>query len=216
MEQKTLSATVRKEMRKKPSRRLRKEGKIPAIIYGHTGSYPVTVDEHEFNTKFHTVSENTIIKLSTEDGSYDVLVKDFQENTLTGKILHIDFFEIEQGKLLKTHVPLHLDGVAPGVREGGILEQRLHELEVECLPKDLPEDVVIDINSLELGDSIHVSDMEEMEGVKILDLPENVIVTVSHRKIEEVVEEEEGEEGLLGEGEEGEETSEETAGTEEE
>ena len=217
MEQKTLNGAVRKEMRKKPSRRLRKEGKIPAIIYGHTGSHPITVDEHEFNTKFHTVSENTIITLSTEEGSYDVLVKDFQENTLTGRILHIDFYEIERGKALKTRVPIHLDGIAPGVREGGILEHRLHELEIECLPKDLPEDIIIDISALDLGHTIHVSDIEVLDGVRVINLPDSVIATVSHRKAEEEVEEEEeGEEGLLGEGEEGEEAGEEAAGEEEE
>jgi large subunit ribosomal protein L25 len=216
MEQKTLSGTVRKELRKKPARRLRKEGKIPAIIYGHTGSHAITVDEHEFNTKFHTVSENTIITLSTEDGSYDVLVKDFQENTLTGRILHIDFYEIERGKTLKTHVPVHLEGVAPGIREGGILEHRLHELEVECLPKDLPEDIVIDISGLSIGNTIHVSEIETPEGVKILDMDDNVIVTISHKKAEEVVEEEEEEEGLLGEEELGEEGAEEAPETEEE
>ena len=217
MEQKTLNGSVRSDFKKRASRRLRKEGKIPAIVYGHTGTHPVVVDAHEFSSQFHTVSENTIISLKTEKKTYDVLVKDFQENILTGMITHIDFYEIERGKALKTHIPIHLEGVSPGVREGGILEHPLHDVEVECLPKDLPGRIMVDINSLDVGDSIHIFDIEPPEGVKFLTSSENVVVAVTHRKaeilpeeeeegLEEEMEEEEGEEKAAAEAtEEGEE-----------
>ena len=211
MEQKTLVGEKREELKKGASRRLRKLGKIPAIIYGHTGSHPIIVDEHEFSTKFHRVSENTIINITIDKDEYDVLVKDFQENILTGKITHIDFYEIERGKVLRTRVPVRLEGVSPGVREGGVLEHQLHELEIECLPKDLPESVIIDISILNIGDSIHVSDVTPPEGVKYLNAEEYVIVSVSHRKAEEVEETEE--EGLI-EGEEAEEAETEEPGAE--
>ncbi len=199
MEQKTLNGSVRSDFKKRASRRLRKEGKIPAIVYGHTGSHPVAVDAHEFSSKFHTVSENTIISLKTGKKTYDVLVKDFQENILTGMITHIDFYEIERGKVLKAHIPIRLEGVSPGVREGGILDHPLHDVEVECLPKDLPGSIVVDISPLNVGDSVHVSDLEPPKGVKFLISPENVVVSVTHKKAEILPEEEEELEEEMGE-----------------
>jgi len=203
MEQKTLTGENRKEFKKRTASRLRRSGKIPAVIYGHSGDHPIAVDEHEFSTKFHRVSENTIINLTVEKDQYDVLVKDYQEDILTGKITHIDFYEIERGKALRTHVPVRLEGVSPGVREGGILDHHLHELEIECLPKDLPDTVVIDISNLEIGDSVHVGDLDPPKGVQYLNADEYVIVSVSHRKAEVLEEEEveEEEEEALAEGE---------------
>lgn len=214
MERKTLNVSERTELRKAASRRARKEGKIPAVIYGSKNAANISVDAHEFNKKFHTISENTIINLKSDGQAWDVLVKAYQEDIISGDILHIDFYEIEQGKMLKTHVPVHTTGTPPGVKEGGVLEQRLHELEIECVPKDLPETVVVDVSGLTLGDSIHVSDIPAMEGVNVLNLPEQVVVVISTPKMEIEEEEEaaEGEELLEGEeaeeGEEGEESAE--------
>ncbi|TFG61970.1 MAG: 50S ribosomal protein L25, partial [Spirochaetales bacterium] len=148
MEKKTLNIDLREERKKGPAGRLRRMGKIPAIIYGHGEPTAISVDEHEFNKKFHTVSENTIINLRTGDHDYDVLVKDYQSDILTGRIKHLDFFEIDRKKLLKTHVPIRLTGTSIGVREGGLLEHLLHDAEVECLPKDMPEEYVLDITNL--------------------------------------------------------------------
>ena len=195
MEQTTLNAYVRNELKKGASRRLRKAGKIPAVVYGHAGTSTVSVDEHEFHHKFRRVSENTIISLKTEEKSYDVLVKQFQEDLLTGKVLHIDFYEIEQGVALRTNVPVHLHGTAPGVREGGIMEQLLHEIEVECLPKDIPQEINVDISSLVAGSSVHVFDIPSMEGVRFLSTPDSVIVIITHLKEEAVAAETEEAEG---------------------
>jgi len=199
MEQKTLAASVREQTKKGGNRRLRRTGKIPATIYGHTTLQTIAVDEHEFNQKFHTVSESTIIKLRIGDKDHDVLIRDFQENILTGKIQHIDFYEIEQGKQLKTNVAVHLLGNSIGVREGGILEQFVHDVEVECLPKDLPHVLEIDISTLELGHSIHIREMERPEGVRVINAEEQVVCAVAYKRAEEVEEEEEveGEEELL-------------------
>lgn len=118
MEQKTLSAVERKERAKGANRRLRIAGKIPAVVYGHAGTAAVAVDEHEFSQKFKRISENTIISLSVDGKSHEVLLKDFQEDTLTGKIIHIDFYEVEKDRMLRTNVPVRLLGTAAGVREG--------------------------------------------------------------------------------------------------
>ena len=209
MERKTLSAQERLELKKGASGRLRRSGKIPAVLYGHSGTSPITIDNREFSHKFKQISENTIINLQVGEKAYDVLVKDFQEDILKGRITHIDFYEIERGKVLRAKVPVHIRGSAPGVREGGILETLSHELEVECLPKDLPESIDVDISGLEIGMSIHVSDLELAEELKILTSPDQVVALVG-QKGEEILEPEteegleEGMEGLEAEGEAGE------------
>ncbi len=154
----------------------------------------VTIDAHEFSLKFKTISESTIIELSNGKDSYQVLVKDFQHNMVKDTIEHIDFFEIERGKTLKTHVPVVLKGSAPGCKVGGTLEQKIEMLEIECLPKDLVETISVDISALELGSSIHVKDLATPPGVHILDALENTVVTVTRPKSEKAPAEEEGEE----------------------
>jgi large subunit ribosomal protein L25 len=179
MDNKTLSAEIRTELRKSGAKKIRKSGRIPAVIYGHNEPVVISVDEKEFTKKFDKISENTIITLNVGKESYSVLVKDFQDDILTQQIQHIDFFEIEKGKALKTNVPIHVEGNAKGVKEGGVLEQRLHELEVECLPKDIPESITIDVTALEAGDAIHVADLSVPEGVKVLNMPEQTVVSVA-------------------------------------
>jgi large subunit ribosomal protein L25 len=201
MEQKTLQGYHRKTTNKGITRSIRREGKIPSIVYGHREPLPVAVDAREFNSKFKVISENIIIKLTLEDTSYDVLVKDFQEDILTGKILHIDFFEIEKGKLLKTHVPFIPTGSAMGVREGGLFEILIHEIEVECLPTSIPEKMSLDVSELKIGQSIHIKDLPQFEGVKILNTPDQVVCVVTRKK-EAKVEEVKPEEVVAEEGEE--------------
>ncbi|MCD6396659.1 MAG: 50S ribosomal protein L25 [Spirochaetaceae bacterium] len=209
MEQKTLAGYERKLFKKGPAARLRREGKIPAVIYGHNKPVHISVGEKEFDSKFHTISENTLITIIVDDKEYEVLVKDSQENMMMGKITHIDFFEVERGKTLKTRIPVYLIGTSVGVKEGGMLEQHLHEIDIECLPKDIPEKIEVDISNLKLGEAIHVSALELSEDVKILNTMEQSVVGVTTVKEEE---EEEVEEEM----EEGEEVADEAADTTEE
>jgi len=195
MEQQTLETSIRAERKSSQARRLRKAGKIPGIIYGHQEPVAITIDAVEFGRKFKHVSESTIITLKAGDKSYDVLIKDYQEDILTGKMLHIDFYEIERGKAVRTHVPLHVTGSARGTREGGILEHPLYEVEIECLPKDLIEHLVVDVSDLGIGDSIHISDVVPPEGVSILNSGDQ-IVAVCTVPAAEVTEDEESEEAL--------------------
>lgn len=196
MEQKVLNGAVRLELKKGASRRLRRLGKIPAILYGHSGTSPITIDAREFAHEFKQISENTIINLQVGDKAYDVLVKDFQEDILKGRITHIDFYEIERGKLLRTNVPIHTTGTPMGVREGGILETMLYTIEVECLPKDIPANIEIDVTGLDIGGSIHVRDIEPPENVKFL-VPDDYLVVsvIAPRSVEELIAGEEREAG---------------------
>jgi len=182
MEQKTLDCSLRTEFKTGAAKRLRRDGKIPAIIYGHQKPLAISVDAHEFHTKFKIISENIIIKLTIGSESYDVLVKEFQENIIKEKITHIDFYEVEKGKLLKTHVPIKIVGTAVGVKMGGIFEFLLHELEVECLPRNLPEKIIVNIDTLDLGKSIHVKDLGLSEDIKSVNSENQVVCHVIRKK----------------------------------
>ncbi len=194
MEAKTLATALRSERKKGAARRLRRNGSIPAIVYGHGEPTAISINAREFATKFKYVSESTIITLDAGEQKFEVLIKDYQEDVVSGGILHIDFYEIEAGKAVRTHIPVHIEGSPKGVREGGILEHPLYELEIECLPKDLPEDIKIDVSALEIGDSLHIADLQPPEGVTILSNPDQVVALVSTPRVEEepeVAEEEE-------------------------
>lgn len=206
MDQMTLSADARTKLKSGASRKLRREGSIPAIVYGHGDPISITVDAREFTNAFKIVGESHILSLSIDGVSRDVLIKDYQRDLLTGQFHHVDFYEFERGKTLRTSVPVRLEGSSTGVRAGGVLGQPLHELDIECLPKDIPEGFTIDISALEIGDSVHVSDMAIPDGVRVLNNEDQVVVLVSAARAEEVEEEEEAEAGELeGEAAEGEE-----------
>ena len=171
---------------------LRKNGGIPAIVYNRKGkATPLALNAKEFQKATEGVSESTIIKLTVGDESYDCLVKDRQIDWLHGKIMHVDFFQVESGVVMRAKVPVHLIGIPVGVRNGGILENPVHEIEVECLPKDMPSRFEIDVTSLEANHSVHVRDILHAEGVKILSATDQVVVLVKFAKAEEVVETEE-------------------------
>ncbi|MCL1817891.1 MAG: 50S ribosomal protein L25 [Spirochaetaceae bacterium] len=184
MEQKTLSAATRTALKKGATHLLRRQGKIPAVVYGNMETTPVTIDEQEFAVKFRTVSENMIIDLKIDGVSRDVLVKDYQEDLRRGKILHIDFYAIDKDKLLRSRVPVRLTGSAKGARDGGIVEQQIHEIDVECKPHDLPAEFLVDITSLESGRGVHVRDIPVPAGVRILSSPDQAVVSITHVKAE--------------------------------
>ncbi|AEJ61339.1 50S ribosomal protein L25 [Spirochaeta thermophila DSM 6578] len=190
MKKTKLTAIVRTAQKKTEAKALRREGKIPAVIYGGKDQVPVALDAREFHRTFHgTVAENVIVDLSLEGKeTRQVLIKDYQYDPIRGQYIHLDFMEINPEKKLKTHVPIHLEGTPEGVKKGGLLEFFVQELEVTCLPKDLPEAIVLDISSLEVGDSLHVQDIQAPDGVEILNPPDQTVVAVGHAVSEVVVE----------------------------
>jgi large subunit ribosomal protein L25 len=211
MANRIVEAETRAEFGKGPAGRLRRAGKLPAIIYGRSETMPITLNEHDFYQTFKQISESTIITIRTPDKDVDVLLKEYDEDIATGHLRHVDFYAIESGMLLRTNVQVHLTGTAPGVREGGVLQSQIHEVEVECLPKDIPEYFELDISGLQINDALHVSDLPDLDGVKILNSPDQTIalVAMTREEVEEPEEEEEVEEEGLEEGEEAEETEEE-------
>ncbi|RKX94126.1 MAG: 50S ribosomal protein L25 [Spirochaetes bacterium] len=179
MDSKVLEATLREKTGKGPARRYRVQGYIPAVMYGYKGTKSIAVRRAEFESIFEEIGEHSIITLNLNDKEkVDVIVKDYQIDPVRKSLIHLDFLEIESGKELRTEIPIKIVGESKGVKKGGILEEFLREIEVECLPKDLPEYIELDISDLDLGDSFHVSDLKVKEGIKILSSPDQVILTI--------------------------------------
>ncbi len=161
------------------SRRLLRNGEIPAVVYGKSEPLHVIVNAHEFEMKKSGFSESTLITLSVEgEKDHNVFVKTYQEDLLRRCIHHIDFFEITAGHTVRTHVRVELDGNPVGCRAGGVLDQVIHELEIECLPKDLPEVIKADVSALDINEAFRVDQLQVPAGVKILEDAEATIASV--------------------------------------
>jgi large subunit ribosomal protein L25 len=191
----SLLAKIRNEKGKSAIKKFRKEGLIPAELYGHkVENLHLAVDNKEFKKVFKLARENTIINLLIEAPNkkeeIPVLIHDVQTDYLTNDIIHVDFYQIRMDEKVKTHVPLEFVGKSPAVENyGGILNKSMNEIEVEALPQDLPPSIPVDISKIqELNQSIYVKDLNIPKGVKVLVDLDTVIATVIPQK-EEVVEE---------------------------
>lgn len=167
-----LVATPRQDAGKGVARKLRAAGRVPAVLYGH-GDKPrsLSVNAHELGLLVHAINvENTLVKLDIEgEASQDVLLREVQMHAYKPEALHVDFFHVNARETLHVKIPVRLSGTPVGVHtDGGVLDQVIHELEVECLPGNIPDAVDLDIANLGLGESIRVSDVPEFEGVKFL------------------------------------------------
>ena len=185
MERLALRAEPRSKIRTRESRRLRRAGRVPAVVYGAAEAETISLDAREAQRLFRHASESTIISLVTGGGGRDVLIKDYQTDRVTDQLLHVDFLEVVADRALRTHVPLRFVGTPVGVRQGGILETLLRELHVECLPKDLPESLEVAIEGLDGGQSIHVRELDTPDAVRVLSPSDQVVCLVAHRVAEQ-------------------------------
>ena len=182
----TLSAKTRTaDFGSAGSRRLLRAGYIPAVIYGKQAPAHCAVVAKEFLMKKHHFTGSTIITLDVEGQKHMVFVKTFQENLLKGIVNHIDFYEVTAGEKVRTHVGIELVGNPVGVRNGGVLEQVLHEIDVECLPKDLPSIIQVDVSALDINDAVRVAQIVVADGVKIHTPEDETVATVKAVKVEE-------------------------------
>ncbi|MDR1466401.1 MAG: 50S ribosomal protein L25 [Treponema sp.] len=165
------------------ARRLRRAGRIPAVIYGRSGqALSIDIDAQQFSAGAKSISATSIVQVEVDGKSYDAFVKDTQRTITDDCILHVDFYEVEKDVLLRAKVHIHVHGNPSGVREGGVLELPLHEVEVECLPKDLPEHITIDISSLRVNQSIHIRDIPLGENVRLVSSGDQVVALVKFAK----------------------------------
>ena len=187
----TLKAEIRKEI-KRGIEKLRKEDRIPAIFYGSKiKPIPLSVDYSEFSHIYKKVGESEILSLVINNKKRDALIKEVQLDPITSKYIHIDFYQVRKGEEIKTRVPLKFIGESKAVKElSGILEKPLEEIEVECLPKDLPHEIKVDISSLEtFDDVIRIKDLKIPPQVKVLEDKNETVALVSPPRKEEEIEE---------------------------
>jgi large subunit ribosomal protein L25 len=190
----SVAATARTgKFNKNHARRVRVSGLIPAVVYGAgQPSVAITVDPRVITRILHSdAGHNSIFDLSIADGeSGKAMIVDWQNEPIKGTLLHIDFKRIAMNVKMKVSVPVHLTGTATGVKnQGGILGQVLHELEIECLPSDIPSHIDVDISNLELNGVIHLSDMPHNNKYKFLLADEHAVVAhITAPKEEAVVE----------------------------
>lgn len=199
-----LKALPRDKTGKEANRKLRAEGRIPAVLYGKDmDSYGLSLDLRETDYLFRRISvENTIVDLLVEGDTEPVrtLIREIQSLPHKPEILHVDFLRIQKGVAVELEIPVKLEGIPVGVREsGGVLEQMINELRVKCIPSLIPDMVVLDVAEMILGDSLHVSDVVLEEGVELLVDSGRTICNVAMPKVVVVEEEEEEEEGIEGE-----------------
>jgi large subunit ribosomal protein L25 len=190
METIELEVQLRSEGGKGAARQLRRTGKVPAIFYGpKRRSTPITFDAKAFLQNMSTVGSAHLIRLrsSAEEVANRVaLVKETQYHPVTGEVLHADFYEVDMAEKLHLRVPLHFSGKAVGVALGGILQPVQREVEVECLPGDIPEFINVDVTALNIHDAIHISELQAPEGVSICYERDTTLVTVLPPTVEEV------------------------------
>ena len=195
MKQNTLSVESRTETGRGPSRRLRAEGKIPAVIYGVSGTRSLSIDRSGFRALWTKLRGTAALIEVFEEGRESVqsLIEEVQRDPITDEVLHIDFKEISADVELQTRIAVRIVGESIGVKsEGAFLEVLSHEVEVRCLPKDLPELIVVDVSDLEVGSAIHIRDLKPIEGVSFTEDREKTIVScVLPSLVEEEAEEKE-------------------------
>ena len=200
----TLKALKREGTGKGVARKLRQEGRVPAVLYGRElGTMHLSLDTHEAENLFHSIStENTIVDLKVEGVGelFQTLVREIQSHPFKSSLIHVDFLRIQAGVAVDVEVPLRLIGDPVGVKNsGGVLEQVLNELPVKCIPSKIPELIEVDVSELDINDSLHVYDLELDEGIKITVDEGRTICAVAIPKVveEAVVEEDELLEGEI-------------------
>lgn len=182
-----LEATHRTPGRKKGAKALRAGGHVPAVIYGHgRDPQPLAVSSMELGKLLEKIApETTIVEVSIGGQSTRTLIREIQRHPIKAGILHVDFMEIHAGEKLRLEIPIHLTGIAEGVRnQGGVLDQVLRTVEIEVLPEHIPEHVELDVTALVIGESLHVSDLK-IPNVTILTEAAVTIATVSAPRAEE-------------------------------
>ena len=201
MEQINLEAQVRKTTGNGPARVLRREGRIPAILYGpKTDTIMLSIDNKEFEQIIKKSSIGSVLlKLEIKNGqtgARSAMVKELQTHPVTGQYLHVDFYEVDLTRKINAMIPVTVTGKSQGVEDGGILQIVRREIEVFCLPTAIPEAIEVDIGELEIGGSIHINEVTLPGDVELPEDTDFTVITILAPKLEEeVVEEEELEEG---------------------
>ena len=199
MQQAKLEVQQRNAFGKQSARDLRKEGGVPAVLYGRAqDTVAIQLDARTFRQFLRTYGENVIINMEVSAGNTEtVIIKEIQRHPVDKqRLIHADFIRISLDEPVTSAVPVVLVGSPQGVQEGGVLEFPLRQVTLNCLPMQMPNEITIDVGHLDIGDAVHVSELTLNEEIDILDEPERIIATVSQPRIQledEVTEAEDGE-----------------------
>jgi large subunit ribosomal protein L25 len=182
------------------ARRLRNTGKLPCVVYGEgKEATAIEIETHAFEQLLHHHASDTMItEIALEEGGeIQVLVKDVQRHPVSGDVLHVDLLKIVAGQVIQVDILLELVGEAAGVKEGGVIEQVMHALAIECLPQDLMESIQVDVSEMEIGDTLTIADLNLGGKFKTLVEDDAIVASVAEPRAEEEPEEEvvEGVEG---------------------
>jgi large subunit ribosomal protein L25 len=183
-----LAAEIRSGTGKGAARKLRAQGSIPAVVYGKAKEgRPIMVSARDLQRLLlkSTAGINTLIDLQIDDGEEVVIVKELQREPVGGDYLHADFYTVDLTQKIEVSVPLHFVGKAPGVDLGGILDHPLREIELRCLPRAIPESIDVDVSTLEIGQSIHVRELQLPANVEVVSDPELAVAAVATPRAEE-------------------------------
>ena len=178
----SFSATAREGTGKGAARSLRRQGLVPAVIYGH-GREPLSLslNARDLDKMLgHIQAESTVIDITVGGQTAKTLIREIQRHPIKRQILHVDFQALVAGEKVTVNIPIVLNGIPEGVKlEGGVLDQTLRELEIEVDPSNIPDHAELDVSAMMIGDSLHVSDIKLPEGVEILDDPETSVAVVA-------------------------------------
>jgi len=189
MERVSITAEKREEHGKGVARSLRRAGMVPAVVYREGKAQLIKLSKKDLTRLINSVAgEQVMVDLQFADGEKKLaLLKDYQKDPIRGELLHSDFFEVSLTEAVRITIHVATVGEPIGVkRDAGILQHTLREIEIECLPDRIPGKIEVDISKLEIGQSVHVSDLKFEEGIKVLTDPGDVIVTVIAPVVEEV------------------------------
>ena len=189
METLEIQVTPRDIKHKRDAKRLLRNGKIPGVLYGpKTRTVPLQLDKRDFSTRIAGLEGSHLVRLKSDAAELAdkvALVKFMQLHPLRGDVIHADLYEVDLTAKITVRVPLHFVGKAAGVVRGGILQPIVREVEVECLPLDIPEFFAVDVSALDIGDSVHIEELKVPDGVTIVAESNLALVSVVPPTVEE-------------------------------
>lgn len=175
----TLEVEKRNDLSKSVLRELRQNGQVPGVLYGKdTETATVSVSYSRFMRVLKDQGVNNVINLKLDGKQTPVLVQDYQRDSIKDALLHIDFKKVDMAEKLDTNVGVELDGEPEGARDGGIVQQQMRELDIRCLPGNIPETVKVDISAMQIGDALSISNLDVPKDVEILNDAGEMVVTV--------------------------------------
>ncbi|HYI12190.1 MAG TPA: 50S ribosomal protein L25 [Thermoanaerobaculia bacterium] len=185
----TLEVSRRENTGKELAKKLRRDGKVPAVVYGgHREPVAITVDRKAVSELVqkseHGIRSVFLLKMAGSDQQRHAMIKELTIDPISRKMMHIDFVRVVMDEKIKVTIPVHHTGVAFGVKEGGLLDFQVRELHVECLPNAIPDSIDVDVTPLGHHDYYRIKDLKLPEGVKVLDDPERVVIGVTHARAE--------------------------------